>query len=783
MSEPQTTTTRLLDTIRVVDLTGGNGGFAGRLLADLGAEVVRIEDPSANTGRGRLPQAADGTSLHHLHRNLGKTIVAVPLGSDDGRRALDGLLAGADIALCSGDLPTVDPAVLHDRHPHLVVVSIRPFGATGSYASWRSTELVAQSLAGAVYRAGVADLPPVAAPGAYAEDVGAAVGAMAALIALWQVRDGGHGQLVDLSTVLALAQCMDMSLPLWSLMRMDQTRAGAGLYPLFECTDGLARLVLPMSPADWRSLIVWLGSPPEWSGAAWEQPMLGPDERAAIMERLPARFAGSTRAEIAADGDAAGLRVTPVLTPGEVLTNEHVTARATFVQTPIGNSAAIGSVVAGMFGVDGQRSTAAPHPLEPRPAPSWPARARPTNAPPRVALPLTGIRVLEVGSGVAAPEAGRVLAEWGADVIKIETLRRADFQRRVMGGEMNPAFATPNRNKRALAVDLGTAEGQALVHRLLPQIDVVIENNAAGVIERLGLGWDELVRHNPRIVLVGSQLYGDRGPWAAKKGYGPSARAIGGLTWLWAHGPDAPRGVMTIHPDHLAGRLVALGALAGLLARDRNGTGCRLDVAQFEAVSTLIGDLLLAESLQPGAARPTGNSSPKHAPWGLYRCADDATGAESWLALCVTDDATWSSLLGVGPAALDRVDWATQAARRADAEQLDDVLSDWLRSVDAATIEAALQQAGVPAGQVLHPRLQAEHPFYVERGYPTELDQPDCGRLVVEGPAFTAGRMGVPRCAPAPRIGEHTAEVLVELLGLDHAELGRLADVGAIDRT
>jgi len=300
------------------------------------------------------------------------------------------------------------------------------------------------------------------------------------------------------------------------------------------------------------------------------------------------------------------------------------------------------------------------------------------------------------------------------------------------------------------------------------------------VIDRLGLGWDVISRINPRIVMVGSQLYGDRGPWARQKGYGPSARAIGGLTWLWAHGPDAPRGVMTIHPDHLAGRLVALAAMAGLLARERTGAGTHIDVAQFEAVATMIGDLLLAESLQPGAAQPKGNRSPDHAPWGLYRCADDVSG-ETWLALSVTDDATWRSFLTVAPPELDRPAWQTQADRLADRDALDAAVGTWLRGADNAVMEAALQAAGVPAGQVVHPRLQAEHPLYVGRGYPVPVEQPGCGSLLLEGPALTATRMGAPRCGPAPMIGEHTAEICRELLGMSDDDIKTLVDAGALD--
>jgi crotonobetainyl-CoA:carnitine CoA-transferase CaiB-like acyl-CoA transferase len=776
----------LLDGVRVVDLTDAYGAFSSRLLADLGAEVVRVEPWGGGQGRRRSPTAADGTSLHHLHRNVGKLVIE----SDDPATA-DGLLAGADIVFCAPPVPwalpaaSQEPARLAQRHPHLIVVSVTPFGLDGPTAEWRASELVAQALAGVVYRSGVPELPPVAAPGSYCEDVGAAVAALAALIALRQARESGHGQLVDVSAILALAQCTEMSLPLWSQFRNKAQRTGAGLYPLFECTDGLARLVLPMSPAEWRSLITWLGSPPEWTGPAWEQPMLGPLEREQVVARIPARFAAGSRAELAAQGDAFGLRITPVLTPAEVLSNEHVTARGSFAEVNIGASGQSGRVTTSVFGVDGHRAGAVRPPRTVSAVPQWQSRPAPRTPAPAAALPLTGIRVLEVGSGVAAPEAGRVLSEWGADVIKLESRRRPDFQRHVMGGDMNPAFSTPNRNKRVLAADLSTDAGRELVHRLLPQIDVLIENNATGVVDRLGLGWDTASAINPRLVMVNTQLYGDRGPWASKKGYGPSARAIAGLTWLWAHGPDAPRGVMTIHPDHLAGRLAAIGALAALDSRDRTGRGRRIDIAQFEAVMTLLGDVLAAESLHPGAAQPVGNRSSEGAPWNLFRCADQigdgGEPAERWLAVCVPDDHAWTALLSVAPEGFDRPEWRSCDGRLAAADAVDAAVAAWLRDTNAADAEALLQKAGVPAGQALAPGDQVEHVHYVAHGYPVPVEQPGSGPLLLEGPAFQAARMGTPRCEPAPLPGQHTAEICRELLGLDDADIDRLVAAAAID--
>ncbi len=775
--------TALLGDLRVVDLTDGYGAMAGRLLADLGAEVVRIEPPDGGAGRRRGPRAPGGTSLHHTVRNAGKAIVRLDLWLDADRAVLDGLLAGAEVALVADGWAGIDeltPVALSDRHPHLVVVAVTPFGLEGEARGWSSTELVAQSLAGVVYRSGVPELPPVSAPGSYCEDVGAVVAVLAALLGVHQAADGGGGQVIDVSSVLALAQCTDMALPLWSLLGSDQVRTGAGLYPLFECTDGLARLVLPMTPGDWRSLIAWMGSPPEWTGPEWEKPMLGEAERNEILSRLPERFATRTREEATVEGEAAGVRITPVLTPGEVLVNAHVRERATFLELPIGPQGALGRVAAGLFSADGTRCSVRALATDPAEAPSWPARPAPEPRP-AAGLPLEGVRVLEVGTGVAAPEAGRLLAEWGAEVIKVESRRRPDFQRMVLGSEMNPAFATVARCKLGLGADLATEAGRQLVRDLLPSVDVVLENNATGVIDRLGLGWDVLRAANPGIVLVSTQLYGDRGSWASRKGYGPSARAAGGLTWLWAHGPDAPRGVQTIHPDHLAGRLCAVGALAGLRQRRRSGLGCRVDLAQFEAVIALLGDLLLAESLVPGAAVPTGNRSDEHAPWGLFRCADDG-GGESWLSLCVTSDEAWQALLDVAAGGLDDDPaWRAEAGRLADVERLDAAVAAWARTSPAAELEAALQAAGVAAGVVLHPRVQVEHPAFVGRGYPIALDQPGCGPVVLEGTAFTGSRMGRPRCGHAPGLGEHTEWVCRELLGLDEADLRRLVEIGALD--
>jgi crotonobetainyl-CoA:carnitine CoA-transferase CaiB-like acyl-CoA transferase len=239
---------------------------------------------------------------------------------------------------------------------------------------------------------------------------------------------------------------------------------------------------------------------------------------------------------------------------------------------------------------------------------------------------------------------------------------------------------------------------------------------------------------------------------------------------------------MTIAPDHFAGRLGALGAVAGLLTRERSGVGCRVDTAQFEAVAGLLGDLLLAESLSPGAARPVGNRSADHAPWNLYRGADDHTGAEAWIAVCVTDDEMWQGLRAVAGAALvDDDKWATASGRLADADRVDAAVAAWIRTQDAASLEQQLQARGVAAAQALHPRLQASHPHFVARAYPMPLDQPGSGPILFEGAAFVGTRAGSPRLFAAPLPGQDSAEICRELLGLDDDAVAALVASGALD--
>jgi crotonobetainyl-CoA:carnitine CoA-transferase CaiB-like acyl-CoA transferase len=798
-----------LDGFRVVDLTAsgpdGLGALCGRILADLGADVVLVEPPGGASGRRRAPFAPDGTSLWFAHRTVNERSVVLGLHTEDGRVDFETLVAGADALIESsgpGGLAAIDVSVaprgLAAAYPHLVVCSISHFGADGPHADWSGTDLVDAAAGNMAYRFGPRHRAPLAPPGSMASDSAGIAAAVAVLAAWHQALGNGHGQWLDVSAVEAMANLGDWSLPMFSALGRDQVRDGAGtLYPIYRCADGHLRMVTPLTGREWTALVEWLGHPDSVSGDEWIQPAYRMARLAELRDVLAKFFADKPRDATVADGIARGLAIAPVLQPGEVLDHPHFVSRHTFTDVEVapGTTARL---VDGFASIDGVRAGVRTAPpalpsasgLAAAAIDPWPARPTPDESFGLGTRPFAGIRVLDFGIGGVGVECSRLLALLGADVVKIESSANPDFQRVVLGGQMNGAFASSSRSKRALGVSLTDPEGVKLVHRLASVADVVVENRGTGALDRLGVGWDALHAVNPRLVMVSSQLMGDRGTWSDWKGYGPITRAVSGLAWLWNHPEDLddPQGVTTIHPDHQAGRWMAVLTAALLLRRARTGEGGRADVAQVEVIVGQLGDLLAAESVTPGCVRPTGNEGPD-APWGVFRCADLtdeglAPGVEEdWIAVSVRDDADWARLAEV----VGAPEWrdpglAARAARQARHAELDSRLGLWTATQTALDAATRLQAAGVPAARLVHPRTLPEDEHERSRDFIVSLEQPGVGPMRFEGPPFRGPSLGPPIETPAPWPGEHTREVCREWLALPDAEIDALLASGALEQ-
>ena len=763
------------------------GELCGRLLSDLGADIVLVEPPEGSPSRC-LPPLDPVTPEHSLFftmRNCGKRSVVLDLDDVEGKERFEALLASADALIDSaepgahaaGGRAELEAEAVAARHPHLVVASVTAYGRTGPYAGRDVPGSVIDATSGMCWKAGLPEREPLMPPGNISGDIAGLVAAFAIICALIQRLGHGAGQLIDVSANEAAAQITD-----WSLSNSSKSmvagvepmeiRAGPGpVYTILAAADGFVRLVV-LSPRQWHAIRAWLGEPdylqdPEYDGFI-ARFMIADAVLNPLYEEL---FSTMTMEGVAEEAQRRGIVATPILRPGEVINNEHFEARKTFDRVPM-STGGLMSLPSGWIEIDGERvgPTGRPPHLgehtdevfaalntaasaEPDGLVVWPPA--PESAP-EPALPLAGVRVGDFGHGGVGVEISRMLAEYGADVIKIESRTYPDFIRVVLGGEMSPSFASSSRSKRGLGINAKTDEGRQLLLDLAAgaggaaRFDVVVENGSTGVMDDLGLGHRHFAAANPDVIMVSSQLMGSSGPWSAWRGYGPNTQVSGGMTHLWDY-PDVerPSGSQSIFPDHWAGRMGALAAVAAVLGRRRRvmGGGCHAEVCQVEQVVGVMGDLLARESLRAGSVKPQGNRRDRGAPWGFFPCE----GEDQWAAICCRTDAEWAALADL--AGVDDPTLKTLEARREREDEVEEAVSAWTRMLSKHAVTEVCLAAGVPAGPMLTSSQQLQDPHLAARGYLVELDQPPIGVMTFEGPAFAATGMADADIRPAPRPG------------------------------
>jgi len=803
VEEGRPLTGRALEGMRVVDLAEERGELCGRLLADLGADVIRVEPPGGASSR-RLPpfDPHTGASLYFAVRNFNKRGATLDLAEPLGRSAFLELLDDADVMLESfepGALARLGlaPAELLERYPQLVITSVTDFGQTGPYRDYVGSDPTLVALGGMLFRSGLPlPHPPLLPPGAMAYDIAGVTAAFATLVAYWQRLRTGSGQHVDVSVMESAHNNSDWSMPNASLAGFDSyltIRAGSGAaYPIYPCRDGYVRLII-LSPRQWHALRSWLGDPEWLMDPKWDQPRLRSTINDVLGPMIVELFSGWDKEALAREAQGRGLALTPVLTPGEVLASEHFQARGTFRSVEV-CPGVTGPVAQSLIEIDGQRQGyrfRAPGPGEEnhrwlvesalKAESSHPGVNESSTAEP-APQPLAGLRVLDFGIGGVGVETGRLLAEYGADVIKIESKTYPDFMRTIQGTLMNASFASSSRSKRGFGVNLSLERGKQILHDLVRTADVIVENSATGVMQRLGAGYETVREINPRIVMMSSQLMGPDGPWSGWIGYGPSTRPVGGLTYLWNYDDSpAPAGSGAIYPDHLVGRVGAFGALAALIGRERSGRGAHVEVPQVETTVGLLADLFLAEALAPGSVKPLGNRSLRGAPWGVYQCS----GEEQWCVVTVRSDDEWNGLrLALGaPAWAADPSYTSTAGRMAAQSEIDAQLTKWTRQRTPRQVMELLQSHRVPAGMMQYPTDTAHDPQLLHRTYLRSVDQPELGTITLEGPAFRGTGLPEPIVSKAPRLGEHSREISEELLGMSPSEVTQLMADGILEES
>ena len=395
--------------------------------------------------------------------------------------------------------------------------------------------------------------------------------------------------------------------------------------------------------------------------------------------------------------------------------------------------------------------------------------------------PLAGVRVLELGSMYAAPTCGRMLRDFGADVVKVEDPTSGDYARQwtPMKNGQSFGFARLNSGKRSVAIDLRTEEGTNLVRRIASQVDVVIENFRPGRMEAWGLGYEALSALNPGLVITSVSGFGQFGPDRSKPGFGTVAETGSGFAYIngW---PDTPP---TSPPfgfaDSIAGIAAAMGTAMALYRRERTGQGDQVDVALYEPLMFIIGDMIMNYSGTGFVQGRVGNGTGSASPRGVYQASDG-----KWLSIAGSNQVIAKRLFAAmgRPELIENPRYATNAVRMQHNDELQALVTGWVAERPRDEILKILDEYEVVCSQVNDASDIVKDQHYRERTLVELTGVEALGRVLMPGPVVHLHEYNGPGYDGVPAVGQHTDEVLSGLLGLDNAALDSLAGAGVIGR-
>ncbi len=748
-----------LGDLRVLELGDAlAASVCGRLFAELGAEVLRVALPGES--------AAETTESVHARVVTDALKRAVPADSVP-RHA-----PRADLVILSGaprDLERAGwtPEALRALSPSAVVVTITPFGWVGPRRDDPATDLtlfhasgMARLLMGAV--TDPAAEPPVRAAGEQSQFIAAVAASTAIMAALVRRAETGAAATLDISMHEALATmaARELASPTLGIVPSSRVRRGdvLGASVVLPASDG-AISVSPREVHQWSAWVEVMGAP-EWTRDPRFATNADRLENAGELIRLMSEWTRvRTRAEIYAATQTGHVPCFPVNTPAEALMDEHLRARGAFV--PLAGHQDLMRPVPPL-GLPHELLREVPPPDEFSPAPAWPeAAGEPT-------LPLAGVRVLDFSWVIAGPTCTQYLASFGAEVIKIESPARPDPGRRTALHDVL------GRSKLNLGLDLKAPGAREVVLALAQTSDIVIENFARGVLDRLGIGEQELRRANPEIVYVSASGVGRTGPRADAVAYGTLVQCFVGFAGLNGY-PGSTPSTGFAWSDPLCGMFLAFGSMLALYTRRRGTAPVRsIDHSMAEALLwTMPGTLYEA---QQGWETPTllGNRSRDVAPHNAY----PAQGDDQWMSIAVTNDAQWRSLCGVIPALSTLAD-LTLAARPDRQTEIDEAVTSWTSTRDARDAARELLAAGVPAGATMTTQMMFEDEHLWARQFYAPVQHADReAHLLPRPPWLWADGMGASRAAEG--LGARNLQVLRETIGLDAEAIEMLSKNGAL---
>ena len=820
--------------IRVLDLATGYCEIAGRLLADMGAEVIKIEPPGGHPSRRHPPfvegheGALDG-SLHWAAYGIGKRSVVLDLDDEAGRARLRDLARGADVLVESLEPGTLDALGLGypdlgALNPALIYASISPFGQTGPHAHRPATDLTLQAAGGLVSMQGDSDRPPI--PVGFPQ-AGLHAGAQAAadiVVALNERDHSGRGQHLDTS----MQACM-----VWTLLdatgyppneggdkpgygddraNFVVSRApGLDLPTMLEVADGYTTSTMGVSPQMMTTVnaaVAWmLRDGPElpqhlrgidWEHwhEAWVEPGVAPESAPLVNEALQhvlAFLRSKTKAELHPWSLETKALVAKIATARDLLEDPQLEARGYWQQvgghtvpgpfvrlsrTPIGSIEPAPELGEGGALLDAPRAPA----VHGVPSSNGSNGRRPRT--------FEGLKVADFSWYGVGPLIAKALGDHGATVVHVESERRFDGLRMAppfKNGErdINKAqfFADYNSSKLGMAIDLAHEAGQEIARDLARWADVVVESFTPGTMERHGLDWAALSTGHPELIMVSTCLRGQTGPERRYTGFGMQGAALAGLHAVTGWPDRPPVGPYGAYTDFINPRFGLLAVASALYERRRSGKGQLIDLSQGEAATHFVAPLVLDYAANGRIATAAGHDSMTDAPNGVYACR----GVERYIAISCATTAQWHALRETaGLAGLDGLDgfdgpeYETYEGRRAGRARIDAALAAWCADQDGHELAARLTDAGVPASAVLRATDLYEDAQLAHRGFFVTLDHPAMGPTPYDGLATQYSATPGELSKAAPMFGEDTHHVLTELLGATPGEIARYAESGAL---
>lgn len=768
--------------LRVVSLASElAGGYCAHLLANSGADVVHVEDPSGDPLR-RWSASGSAFGDGALFQFLAEATTSVVVDDPD---SLLPVLRGADIVLWTPHslvAQALAPNWIRDVAPHAVVTAITPFGLTGPWADRPATELTLQAMSGGVGQRGLWDRPPLMAGGRLGDWM---AGMFAAVHSLAACHRGG-GELLDVSVLESLVLTTTMHPVSWytiagAPMRPIRSRNLPDIHPTKDGHIGFM-VVTGQQWLDFCALV----EGPDWG----DDPDLGimakrVVRRAELVEVIDAWCAERTSAEVLELADLLRIPAAVVGDGPTILSTDHLVERGAFVRNRRGGFLQP-TIPWRLHGLEQPDHAAAPE-LGSGVLPQW-QPIDPDRSPGR---PFEGLRVADFTANWAGPIVGHVLGLLGAEVIHVEGPKRPDAIRnntcKPMSDrdwpEFSGLFAGTNTGKRSVTVDMNSEDGQRIARQLVATCDVVIENYTPRVMESWGLGWEQVHAINPRTVMVRMPAYGLEGPWRDRGGYAQTMEMFSGMasTTGWSDStPEIPNGPC----DPIAGSHATIGLLTALRHVRATGVGVLVEAPMIVAALNVAAEVVIEYSAYGVELQRQGNRSSQAAPQGVYPTSETdrvGLGDKRWIALAVPDDMQWAALCNL----LGREEWNdwTESTRRLHHDDIDAAITAWTTASTVDVVVKALLEAGVPVGEVVLGHLLPELEQLQHRGFFEQITHPLTGNNTHAGlPVRWSSIPATVQRGHAPLLGQDDDTVWVDQVDIPSDEYQRLRKTGVIGR-